>query len=79
MEMKVRLLDGTEEKGTAQVEQELLEKHEQQFQNVNIPGQQQEQEQEQQLKSNNTMIVIANPDIFILFSFIGRLHRFALF
>ena len=48
MEMKVRLLDGTEEKGVAQVEQELIEKHEQQFQNVNIPGQQQEQEQEQE-------------------------------
>ena len=32
MEMKVRLLDGIEEKGTAQVEQELLEKHEQQIQ-----------------------------------------------
>ena len=31
MELKVRLLDGSEEKGVAQVEQELLEKHEQQF------------------------------------------------
>jgi len=31
MELKVRLLDGIEEKGTAQVEQELLEKHEQQL------------------------------------------------
>jgi hypothetical protein len=31
MEMKVRLLDGIEEKGTAQVEQELLEKHEQEI------------------------------------------------
>jgi hypothetical protein len=31
MELKVRLLDGVEEKGVAQVEQELLEKHEQQF------------------------------------------------
>jgi hypothetical protein len=39
MEMKVRLLDGIEEKGTAQVEQELLEKHEQQFDNVRVPGQ----------------------------------------
>jgi len=39
MELKVRLLDGTEEKGTAQVEQELLERHEQQFENVRIPGQ----------------------------------------
>jgi len=29
MELKVRLLDGVEEKGVAQVEQELLEKHEQ--------------------------------------------------
>jgi len=37
--IKVRVLDGIEEKGTAQVEQELLEKHEQQFQSVNIPGQ----------------------------------------
>lgn len=31
MEYKVRLLDGIEEKGTAQVEQELLEKHEQEI------------------------------------------------
>jgi hypothetical protein len=37
--MKVRLLDGTEEKSVAQVEQELLDKHEQQFQDVRIPGQ----------------------------------------
>ncbi len=39
MEMKVRLLDGTEEKSTSQVEQELLDKHEQQFSDVKIPGQ----------------------------------------
>jgi hypothetical protein len=38
MEIKVRLLDGTEEKGIAQVEQELLDKHEQEFKNVNVPG-----------------------------------------
>ena len=31
MELKVRLLDGAEEKGVAQVEQELLEKHEQEL------------------------------------------------
>ena len=36
MELKVRLLDGAEEKGVAQVEQELLEKHEQQFENNTI-------------------------------------------
>lgn len=47
MEMKVRLLDGTEEKGTAQVEQELLEQHEQQ-QQQQYQEQEQEQEQEQQ-------------------------------
>jgi len=39
MDIKVRLLDGIEEKGTAQVEQELLEQHEQQFSDVKIPGQ----------------------------------------
>ena len=39
MEMKVRLLDGTEEKSVAEVEQELLEKHEQQFSDVKVPGQ----------------------------------------
>ena len=39
MEIKVRLLDGSEEKGTAQVEKELLEKHEQQFSDVKVPGQ----------------------------------------
>ena len=37
MELKVRLLDGVEEKGTAQVEQELLEKHEQQLSQDNPP------------------------------------------
>lgn len=35
MEFKVRALDGIEEKGTAQIEQELLEKHEQQFSESN--------------------------------------------
>ena len=43
MELKVRLLDGTEEKGVAQIEQELLEQHEQQFQE---PEQVQENVQE---------------------------------
>ena len=40
--MKVRVLDGTEVKSVAQVEQELLEKHEQQFENVRVPGQEPE-------------------------------------
>lgn len=44
MELKVRLLDGTEEKGVAQIEQELLEQHEQQFQE---PEQVQEDVQEE--------------------------------
>ena len=48
MEMKVRLLDGTEEKGTAQVEQELLEQHEQQQQRQEEQYQEQEQEQQQE-------------------------------
>jgi len=38
MEIKVRALDGTEEKGTAQLEQELLERHEQQFSDVRNQG-----------------------------------------
>ena len=37
MELKVRLLDGTEEKGTAQIEQELLEKHEKEVKGDVIP------------------------------------------
>jgi hypothetical protein len=39
MEYKVRLLDGIEEKGSAQVEQELLERHEQQLETpvVEVP------------------------------------------
>jgi len=37
MEFKVRLLDGVEEKGVAQVEQELLEKHEQEISNEPAP------------------------------------------
>ena len=48
MEMKVRLLDGIEEKGTAQVEQELLEQHEQQQEQVQEQQQEQVQEQQQQ-------------------------------
>jgi hypothetical protein len=49
MEYKVRLLDGTEEKGVAQVEQELLEQHEQQQQvQEQVQEQQQVQEQVQQ-------------------------------
>ena len=48
MEYKVRLLDGVEEKGTAQIEQELLEKHEQEFQEVKVPGQEEKQEQQQE-------------------------------
>ena len=47
MEMKVRLLDGIEEKGAAQVEQELLEQHQQQFQQQE-QSQEQSQEQQQQ-------------------------------
>ena len=34
MELKVRLLDGAEEKGVAQVEQELLEKHENEINSI---------------------------------------------
>lgn len=45
MEIKVRLLDGAEEKGRAQVEQELLEQHEQQQMQEQAPEQEQEQEQ----------------------------------
>ena len=33
MDIKVRLLDGNEEKGVAQVEQELLEKHDKEINN----------------------------------------------
>jgi hypothetical protein len=45
MELKVRALDGTEEKGIAQVEQELLDKHEQQF--TDISNQQQQVDEPQ--------------------------------
>jgi len=38
MELKVRLLDGVAEKGVAQVEQELLQKHEQEFNNEVAPS-----------------------------------------
>lgn len=37
MEIKVRALDGTEQKSAVQIEQELLDKHEQQFAEVNTP------------------------------------------
>lgn len=45
MEFKVRALDGAEEKGVAQIEQELLEKHEQQL------DQQVQQEQPEQIET----------------------------
>jgi rubrerythrin len=54
MEFKVRLLDGVEEKGVAQVEQELLEKHEQEINKdtpaeiVNTPEEVQEVPAEQE-------------------------------
>jgi len=44
MELKVRVLDGIEEKGVAQVEQELLEKHEQEQVQQQEPIQEQQQE-----------------------------------
>ena len=47
MEYKVRLLDGSEEKGVAQVEQELLDKHEQQFEQPQDNVQDNVQEQEE--------------------------------
>ena len=49
MEMKVRLLDGAEEKGVAQIEEELLAKHEESLStDNNFEPQEQEQEQEQE-------------------------------
>ena len=48
MEMKVRLLDGAEEKGVAQIEEELLAKHEESLStDNNFEPQEQEQGQEQ--------------------------------
>ena len=47
MEMKVRLLDGAEEKGVAQIEEELLARHEESLStDNNFEPQEQEQEQE---------------------------------
>jgi hypothetical protein len=51
MEMKVKLLDGAEEKGVAQLEEELLAKHEESLStDNNFEPQEQEQEQEQEQK-----------------------------
>jgi hypothetical protein len=48
MEMKVKLLDGAEEKGVAQIEEELLARHEESLStDNNFEPQEQEQEQEQ--------------------------------
>jgi hypothetical protein len=49
MEMKVKLLDGAEEKGVAQVEEELLAKHEESLStDNNFESQEQEQEEQQE-------------------------------
>ncbi len=42
MELKVKLLDGSEEKGSQQIEQELLDKHEQELQQEQAPADTQE-------------------------------------
>jgi hypothetical protein len=70
MEMKVRLLDGTEEKGTAQVEQELLEQHEQQQQQQE---QQQEVQQEQQQEVRQEQEVELNEQQVL--SYIGKRYN----
>jgi hypothetical protein len=61
MEMKVRLLDGTEQKGVAEVEQELLEQHEQEIQGQvqeQIEQQVQEQVQESELDEQQVLSYI---------------------
>lgn len=70
MEMKVRLLDGTEEKGTAQVEQELLEQHEQQQQQ-----QYQEQEQEQEAEQEQEQQQEVELDEQQVLSYIGKRYN----
>jgi len=67
MEMKVRVLDGIQEKGVAQVEQELLEQHEQ--------GQQQEQEQEQQQEHHQEQQQEVELDEQQVLSYIGKRYN----
>jgi len=56
MEMKVRLLDGAEEKGVAQIEEELLAKHEESLSiGNNFEPQEQEQEQEQEFEPEDEL------------------------
>jgi hypothetical protein len=69
MEMKVRLLDGIEEKGTAQVEQELLEQHEQQSQ------QEQNQEQHQEEQHQEEQQQEAELDEQQVLSYIGKRYN----
>jgi hypothetical protein len=62
MEMKVRLLDGIEEKGIAQVEQELIEKHEQEFEQPReiiqeIDQQQDLSQQQQEVELNEEQVL----------------------
>ena len=56
MEMKVRLLDGAEEKGVAQIEEELLAKHEESLStDNNFEPQEQEQEQGQEFEPEDEL------------------------
>lgn len=56
MEMKVRLLDGAEEKGVAQLEEELLAKHEESLStDNNFEPQEQEQEQGQEFEPEDEL------------------------
>jgi len=56
MEMKVRLLDGAEEKSVAQIEEELLAKHEESLSvDNNFEPQEQEQEQEQEFEPEDEL------------------------
>ena len=56
MEMKVRLLDGAEEKSVAQIEEELLAKHEESLStDNNFEPQEQEQEQGQEFEPEDEL------------------------
>lgn len=73
MEIKVRLLDGAEEKGVAQVEQELLEQHEQQQSQEQGQEQEQTQEQEQEQTQEQEQAFELNDDQVL--SYIGKRYN----
>jgi hypothetical protein len=72
MEIKVRALDATEQKSVAQVEQELLDKHEQQLQEEQVVQQEEVQQEPIQQEVSNDFEDLSEEKVL---SYIGKRYN----